>query len=404
MIPPLEQYSQQATKYLQRIAQGVLSKPQQRHLLKFVLALIVSNVRRTFTNQARLFGYDRDASCVTRFLTEAPWEALRLLKNNQALLMKMLARQPANEPIRLLIDDTATHKYGTKMEGLSQHYNDGKILWGHCKVTLFLCCGNLKVPYDSRLYITKRTAAAEGLPFYSKLELACEMLEGFIAPKGRPVMVMFDSFYTSKKLLKYIHHQRKWEFLARIECGRKVGWRGRPWVVADLAAQRPVHSWVPLGLESHDYVGRKFKVGLWCDIPGSLITACDPDESEKVHYYITNRRDLSAASVVRLYQRRWYIETYHRDVKQLLGLAHYQLRSRLGLLRYWLLVDVAYCVLRLQTCWAAEKQTDDTAVLTLGQLRNQVQLEAEREKTRAVINVWKDTNDYEAAYEVAGCL
>lgn len=404
MIPPMQQYSQQATKYLQRIAQGVLSKPQQYHLVKFVLALIVSNVRRTFTNQARLFGYDRDASCVTRFLTEAPWEALRLHKNNQAQLTKMIARQSAKEPIRLLIDDTATHKYGTKMESLSRHYNDGKILWGHCKVTLFLCCGNLKVPYDSRLYITKRTAEEEWLPFYSKLELACEMLAGFIAPKGRPVMVMFDSFYTSKKLLKYIHHERKWEFLARIECDRKVGWRGRPWVVADLAAQRPVHTWVPLGLESHDYVGRKFTVGLWCGIPGSLITACDPDESEKVHYYITNRRDLSAASVVRLYQRRWYIETYHRDVKQLLGLAHYQLRSRLGLLRYWLLVDVAYCVLRLQTCWAAEKQTDDTAVPTLGQLRKQVQLEAERDKTRAVIKVWKETKDLEAAYEAAGCL
>ena len=399
MIPPMKQYSQQAIKYLQRIGQGVLSKPQQRHLVMFVLALIVSNLRRTLTNQARLFGYDRDASCITRFLTEAPWEALRLLKNNQAQLRKMIARQPANEPIRLLIDDTATHKYGTKMEGLSQHYNDGKILWGHCKVTLFLCCGNLKVPYDSRLYITKRTAAAEGLSFYTKLELACQMLAGFVAPKGRPVMVMFDSFYTSRKLLKYIHHERKWELLARIECDRTVGWRGRSWAVADLAAQRPVHTWVPLGLESHDYVGRKFTVGLWCGIPGSLIMACDPDESEKVHYYITNRRDLSAASVVRLYQRRWYIETYHRDVKQLLGLAHYQLRSRLGLL-----VDVAYCVLRLQTCWAAEKQTDDTAVPTLGQLRKQVQLEAEREKTRAIIKVWDQTKDLEAAYEVARCL
>jgi SRSO17 transposase len=404
MIPPMQQYSRQVTKYLQRIGQGVLSKPQQRHLVMFVLALIVSNLRRTFTNQARFFGYDRDASCITRFLTEAPWEATRLLTNNQAQLSKMIARQPANEPIRLLIDDTATHKYGTKMESISRHYNDGKIRWGHCKITLFLCCGNLRAPYDSRLYVTKSTAAAEAWPFYTKLELARQMLEGFIAPKGRRVMVMFDSFYTSKKLLKYIHHERKWEFLARTESHRKVGWRGRRCAVTDLAAQQPVHSWVPLGLESHDYVGRKFRVGLWCEIPGSLVMACDPDDSKKVHYYITNRRDLSAASVVRLYQRRWYIETYHRDVKQLLGLAHYQLRSRLGLLRYWLLVDVAYCVLRLQTCWAAEKRTDDTAVLTLGQLRQQVQIEAEREKTRAIIKVWEETNDYEAAFKVAGCL
>lgn len=399
----MRQFSQQARKYLQRIGQNLLNKPQQRHLVMLVLALIVSNLRRTLTNQARFFGYDRHSSCITRFLTQAPWDQHKLLRNNQAELIKMLARQPADAPIRLLIDDTTTHKYGSKMEGLGQHYNDGTIRWGHCKVTLFVCCGNLRAPYDSRLYITKRSAAQEGLEFFSKIQLAKQMLAGFVAPKSRPVTVMFDSFYTSKKLLRYIHHQRGWDFVARIESNRSVGWRGRQWPLADLAAQRDLHTWSALRLESHDFVGRRFTVGLWCGIPGSLIMSCDAEEPDKVHYFITNRRDYSAATVVRLYQRRWYIETYHRDVKQLLGLAHYQLRCRLGLLRYWLLVDVAYCVLRLQTCWAAENRADDNPLPTLGQLRKQAQKEAEREKLRALIKIYETTNDIDQVFAAAGC-
>ena len=286
------------------------------------------------------------------------------------------------------------------MEGCSRHYGDGRIQWGHCKVTLFVRCGALKVPFAFRLYVTKAVAAAQGLPFFTKLELAQQMLAEFTPPAGRRVVVLFDSFYTSKVLLRYVCHQRQWELLARIESTRQVGYRGRKVPVSSLVtcAGGPAQ-WGPLRLENHDFVGTRVKVTLWQGLPGSLIMTCDPAKPEQVHFYITNRRDWSASTAARLYQHRWYIETYHRDVKQLLGLAHYQLRSLVGLQRYWLLVDLAYGVLRLPTC-SAEAQA---AGLTLGQLRQQAQQQEERRRLDAAFEVLLKTGSREKAYRAAGC-
>ena len=65
---------------------------------------------------------------------------------------------------------------------------------------------------------------------------------------------------------------------------------------------------------------------------------------------------------------------------------------------------MAYCVLRLQTCWAAAGQGDEACVPTLGQLRKAVRMQAERDKLRALISIWEQTSNLQAAYKAAGCL
>lgn len=402
-MPSIAVFSQWLAQYLLELSDGVLSAPQQRHLRHCLLALIVLTTRRTLTNQVQLFGYQRDESCLKRFLTHAPWSAAALLRRHQQRLLSLLEKQPADEPVELIIDDTATVKSGRRMEGLSRHYCDGKVRWGHCKVTLFVCCGDLKVPWDFRLYMTQATCTAEEQVFASKLALAQEMLDSFTPPAGRAVRVLFDSFYMSKDMVKYVCVTRQWELLARIESNRHVTYRGRSQAVRALASSRRKSAWEPLVLPTHEYLGCQLKVKLWHGVPGTLTMTCDPDQPGQVHYLISSRRDLPAGTVLRLYQHRWYIETYHRDVKQLLGLAHYQLRSRLGLQRYWLLVDLAYSVLRLQTCVVAAKQLPAEQTMTLGQLRKQAQKQAQREKLATLLRLYDETNDAQAVYQAAGC-
>lgn len=399
-MPPIAAYSQLVSQFLLGLSDGVLSKPQQRHLVQFVLALIVGHGRHTCSGQARTWPYNRVASSIKRFLTAAPWDAAELARRMQLRLMVLLNCRAADEPIQLIIDDTVCAKDGRHMEGRSRHYGDGRIQWGHCKVTLLVRCGSLKVPFAFRIYVTKEVAALQRLPFFTKLELAQQMLAEFTPPAGRRVVVLFDSFYTCKELLRYVCHQRQWELLARIESNRQVSYRGRRCRVSSLVscAGGPTQ-WGPLRLESHDFVGTRVKVTLWQGLPGSLIMTCDPAKPEQVHFYITNRRDWSAGTAARLYQHRWYIETYHRDVKQLLGLAHYQLRSLVGLQRHWLLVDLAYSVLRLPTCSAAA----EAAGVTLGQMRQQVQAQEERRRLDAAFEVLQRTGDREQAYRAAGC-
>lgn len=402
-MPSIAAFSQWLAKYLLDLGSGVLSAPQQRHLHLCVLALILLPTRRTLTNQVSLFGYGRAESSLKRFLTHAPWDTAALRARQQERLLALLQRQPAHEPIELIVDDTATAKYGRSMQGLSRHYCDGKVRWGHCKVTVFVCCGDVKVPWDFRLYRTKTTCEAQQDPFASKLALARQMLDGFTPPDGRTVRVLFDSFYMSKDMVKYVCQTRQWDLVARIESNRHVTYRGRSQKVAALAQSRRRSAWEPVTWPTREYLACQLKVKLWHGVPGTLTMTCDPDQPDQVHYLVTNRRDLWAGGVLRLYQHRWAIETYHRDAKQLLGLAHYQLRSQVGLQRHWLLVDLAYCVLRLHTCTAAAASAPASEAMTLGHLRQRAQKQAERDKLGQLMQLYERTKDVQAVYQAAGC-
>ena len=51
--------------------------------------------------------------------------------------------------------------------------------------------------------------------------------------------------------------------------------------------------------------------------------------------------------IIRRYRIRWFIETYHRDIKQNLGFAKVFLRKKEGIVRHSILASMAYAVLKL---------------------------------------------------------
>jgi SRSO17 transposase len=357
----------------------------------------------TLTGLASQPGVHRHASSLKRFMTHSRWDDRQVQAELQQAVLDAIACQPAEAPIQLIIDDTSTVKYGPHMEGIGQHYCNGRIRWGHCKVTLCVVCGEVKVPWDFRVYVPETPALAQGLSFASKPALAQEMLAAFPELPGRKVCVLFDTGYCSKALLKYVCLERKWDVVARMECHRTVRHWGRKLPGKEVAARRPASWWQPLGVD--DFEGGGLKVTLWRGIRGQLVmTRRDGEGLEAVHFLVTNRRDLSAPQVAKLYGQRWYIETYHRDAKQLLGLAHYQRRPLRGLRRHWTLVDLAYTALRLQACRDNHLQTDASRPkVTLGSLRQQFRLTLEQKRLRAVIEIYRATEDYQQAYQVAGC-
>jgi len=60
---------------------------------------------------------------------------------------------------------------------------------------------------------------------------------------------------------------------------------------------------------------------------------------------VTDDPDLSAADVIRTYDKRWTIEQWLKDVKQLLGLGQYQNRSYGAAVTHLHLVAFAYALL-----------------------------------------------------------
>jgi len=403
-MPSDEAWTQQIEEFVKAIVGRGMSRPQRRNLWSVVSGMMGMLERRTLTGLASQPGVHRHASSLKRFMTHSRWDETKVVAELQQAVLEAVAHQPAGTPIQLVIDDTATVKHGPHMEGIGRHYCNGQIRWGHCKVTLYVICGEVKVPWDFRVFVPEKVAEAQGLVYASKLALAQEMLAGFPTLSERKVCVLFDSFYTSRALMKYVCLEREWDLVARMESHRTAHYRNRKLSGKELAAERSASWWQPLGVD--DFEGGGLKVTLWHGIRGQLVmTRHDGEGLEKVHYLVTNRRDLSASQVVGLYRQRWYIETYHRDAKQLLGLAHYQRRPLRGLRRHFMLVDLAYTALRLQACRDNHLQTDASRPkVTLGSLRRQFRVVLEQNRVRATIEIFLATGDYQQAYRAAGCF
>ena len=58
---------------------------------------------------------------------------------------------------------------------------------------------------------------------------------------------------------------------------------------------------------------------------------------------------LSAITILNFYMRRWEIELFFRQMKQKLALDKYQIRSAVGIQRFWLLMSLAYLICCLES-------------------------------------------------------
>jgi hypothetical protein len=118
--------------------------------------------------------------------------------------------------ILLGIDDTLARKRGPKVFGVGMHHDPllstrktAIMNWGHCWVVLGVIlklpfCGDrwFCLPILFRLYVPKKTAQAKGLPYYTKPQLAVQMLELLCGRfEHRQFHAIGDSTYGGKSVL-----------------------------------------------------------------------------------------------------------------------------------------------------------------------------------------------------------
>ena len=87
-------------------------------------------------------------------------------------------------------------------------------------------CRGVCICVNSTVRRLNRRRQNTKLCYQSKLELAREMLQQVLSylPKTNPVYVLFDSWYTSAKLVKWIR-QQGWHVIAAIKSNRKLSGR-----------------------------------------------------------------------------------------------------------------------------------------------------------------------------------
>jgi hypothetical protein len=193
----------------------------------------------------------------------------------------------------LVVDDSTLDKpYAQKIELVARHWSGKhkRVVWGINLVTLLWTDGDRHIPCDYRLY----DKAKDGL---SKNDLLRAMLTAARDRGFAPECVTFDSWYSGLDNLKLVR-SFGWRWLTQLKVNRRVN-PGRTGLVAVSEAAIAAGGTV-VWLEGYGQV-KVFKV-----------VSRDGD----IEYWATGDLAMDELELLRLSERCWSIEEYHRALKQ----------------------------------------------------------------------------------------
>jgi hypothetical protein len=322
----------------------IFTKPQHRNFSTYILGLIASEGRKNIDAINRLYVDHRDQSTLNRFLTESPWSVTRLEERRLSLARMGLPVEEGSTG-SLIIDDTINRKTGKHMEDAGYHYSsvEGKSVWSHDLVTSHYVNGETEYPVSLRLYVKKDVCMEKGRAFKTKIQLACEQIEGFDPPPGTSVIVVYDGWYFCRQVVEAAR-RRGYDWATQAESNRVIIIDGVKTNVTRLAESLPENRFREVKVRGDEYTVCGFDV--WMNGLGEVRLVVSR-EVDGYHFYVSNRVDWGDRRVVEAYRVRQSIEVYYRDVKQNLGLEEYQVRSGRGAIIHWHLVYAAYTLLAL---------------------------------------------------------
>jgi SRSO17 transposase len=314
-----------------------------------------------------------------------------------------------------ILDDTSFPKAGQHSVGVGRQYCGalGKVANCQVAVTLHWSSGEASCPLGWRLFVPQKwfedaeRAAAVKLPpdltFRSKPELACELLDQMLGWGVPPLPLVTDSFYGDSYDFRQQLQQRQLKYVVAVEPETQVWTQdpqtslpapkrsGRPRQgpppagppqpqdLLTVARQLPASAWrhVTWREGSRGSQRSRFaKLPVWAAhgwrsgprtprVAEWLLIEWPTGEPQPTKYWLAQ---LGAAEpglrrLVRIAHARWRIELDYRELKEELGLDHFEGRHWLGWHHHVTLVTLAYAFLRAEQ---ARLKKNDWCDLTPG--------------------------------------
>jgi len=373
-----------------------LSAAQRQHIERLGDLLVVAPRRKTLAQLAALELPGVDASNIADFFRISPWDPDDLRLPLFEFVIDYLKGRNGDplRPIYLTIDDSLTGKdKGTcRLESVDWHFdhNQKRTIKAGNHVVLRIHWGPFHFPLSWRLYLRESTVRRLNrrrentkLRYRSKLELAREMLQQVVSflPSTNPVYVLFDSWYTSAKLVKWIR-QRGWHVIAAVKSNRKLSGRKLTQWHHDLKG----HSYDRASLELANKQQRTYCVrqltGRLSGVPDVvrvLLSQKGPGARAPKCFLCTDTT-LSAQEILRRYQHRWSQEVDYWYVKLQLGLGDFRLHSHEAIGKWY---AVVYLVLVYLYWQSYETQEAHGKTTSLSEVLARIREEHQRAVLRA---------------------
>lgn len=352
------------------------SQPQRGHIQRLVEALIVSPGRKTLASLYRQWVDAPDESAVSDFLRASPWTDDELNQSVSGFALRDLLRRAELEGVEAVlyvsVDDSlsAKDKATHALAGVDIHHDHNASSHGraaYSKGMVHVSCriqvGVHSYPFSWRLYLraktvrrlNRRRSNAARLRFKSKYRLAREMLQELKAqlPDGWAVYVLFDSWYASTKLLKFIHRQG-WHCLCAIKSNRTLNgiklseWNRR------LKHQRYTSAEVSTTSGKRTTFLTRKVYGRLKNLPfdvSVIISKRHPRECPK--YYLSTDLGLSVSQILKRYLNRWPIEQDYWYLKECLGLGDFRVQHYEAIHKWYGIVHLTLTFLywQMQESW-----------------------------------------------------
>jgi SRSO17 transposase len=381
--------------YVEELAQVLGHADRVDPFRDYCVGLMLPSERKSVEPIAALTAPDRVAAqhqSLLHFVGQSAWSDEEVLAKVRELVLPAIEQ---HGPIEAwIIDDTSFPKHGRHSVGVARQYSGMLGKTDNCQVTVTLSVANhaASLPVAHRLYLPREwTSDADrrrkaGVPktikFASKTEIALAQIEAAHA-SGIPVGVLLtDSAYGGSLDFRTGVSALGLSYVAGIDPQTSVWapgaeplppkpWSGRggtpskrlrrdgqhrPCSVKELALGLPAEAWRTIRWRegTADWLSSRFARVRVRPARGDnrmaerrdeewLLIEWPPEESEPTKYWLSNLADdIPFERLVDLAKLRWRIERDYQELKQEIGLGHYEGRGWRGFHHHVTLCIAAY--------------------------------------------------------------
>ena len=344
--------------YVEELTSVIGHADRARPMNDYCAGLLVTEGRRSVEPIAGVTAPDKTSvqhQKLLHFVAEAPWSDEPVLVKVREMVVPAIER---HGPIEAwIIDDTSFPKCGSKSVGVQHQYCGQLGKQANCQVVVTLSIANhhASLPIAYRLYLPeewakdaarrKKARVPKAITFKTKPEIALEQIRKAYAagvPRGA---VLIDASYGSNSALRTGISALGLKYVAAIIPTvkvRRVSDRGASderLSAKELALSLPKHAWRTITWRegTNDKLRSRFaRVRVrTAPIRGAakrgeetLLIEWPVGEPQPTKYWLaTVEKNISFRALVDLAKMRWRVERDYLELKQEVGLGHYEGRG-----------------------------------------------------------------------------
>ena len=295
---------------------------------------------------------DRHRTSIAHFLNHGNWDEGIL---EQCVKRKVIdgiygEAKRTGKPIYCIVDDTISSKTKPSSRALHpiedayfhQSHLKKKQDYGHQAVGVMLSCNGITLNYAMILYDKSR----------SKIQIVCDIAKE-LPEAPVPSYFLCDCWYSCVKVMDAFL-TKGFYTIGAVKTNRVIFPAGIKRQISQFAPyiHKTDHNVSLVTVGKRQYYVYRY-VGNLNDLENAVVLISYPRDAfggqRALRAFICTDASLSTQNILDCYLERWTIEVFFRHAKQRLALDQYQIRSSLGIRRFWILMSTAHLFCCLHT-------------------------------------------------------